>query len=395
MAESERILCVTMSDWDGPKYGRHHLMNIIANKHKVVWVEEPVSFGKFSVRKISRFLKFLKPPRKIKENLIILTPPPSLPFIDILPLFNMINGFVLCLWLKSKLRGLGFSPTIFWAFFCFTPYLVGKFGENLSIYFCNDPYFDNQFMIANERELCQKVDLIFTVSNHLTDTKKEYNNNCHTILHGVDVDSFCSNNIPVPEDVKHIKKPIIGYVGAIKGYMDFDLLKYLANEHPEWSILLVGHMLKMRAAEWEKWQSLEQQQNIYILGKKEGKQIPGYIKLLDVALFPYNVEKCKDYKKGLYWQVPLKFFEYLVMGKPIVSTDYTGYEGIPANYYEMAHTNQEFLHKIEKSLLEDSEAKKSQRIACARKNSWQHRVEQMAGYISATRTRKLKQQNTV
>ncbi len=378
-----------MSDWDGPKYGRHHLMNTLADKHKVVWVEGPVSLNRGSVRQISRFLRFLKPPRKIKENLVILTPPPSIPFIDRFPLLQRLNGFILYLWLKSKLKTLGFSPTIFWAFFCLTPYLVGKFGEDLSLYYCNDPYFDNDFMIAKEKELCQKVDLIFTVSNHLTDTKKTYNNNCHTILHGVDVAVFCADNDYVPEDVKHIKKPVIGYVGAIKGYIDFDLLTYLAQKHPEWSILVLGHMTKMQPAENNKWENLKYQPNIHILGEKEGKLIPSYIKSLDVALFPYNVEKCKAYKKGLYWQVPLKFFEYLIMGKPIVSTDYTEYEGIPADYYEMAHTAQEFLQKVEKSLLEDSKAKQSRRIAFARQNSWQHRVEQIAGYISETRARKI------
>lgn len=62
--------------------------------------------------------------------------------------------------------------------------------------------------------LCSKSDLVATNSPQLAEAVKSYNSNCHDIGQGVDLESFRDGaSYLLPEDMKKIKRPIIGYMG--------------------------------------------------------------------------------------------------------------------------------------------------------------------------------------
>ena len=66
--------------------------------------------------------------------------------------------------------------------------------------------------IEKEEFLCRSVDLIVTPSIKITEEKKRFNKNSHTVLHAVDAEMFCDNSISVPEDLKNTTTPRIGFV---------------------------------------------------------------------------------------------------------------------------------------------------------------------------------------
>jgi len=110
------------------------------------------------------------------------------------------------------------------------------------------------------------------------------------------------------------------------------------------------------------------------LGFKETTQLPGYLKGINVGLIPYA--KCKRIDAVF----PLKLFEYLAAGKPVVArkTD-------ELNHYSklisLVETPQEFLEAINLSLHEDSPKKVAARVAAARENTWDARVKDISNII--------------
>ena len=380
-----------MCDWDHEYKGiYHHISNALADEHEVVYVEKLRFFSEIFNIKLSRFFRFLSPPRKVKENLLIITPPPAIPIIDKLPLLNRINDYIFLWFLKWRLKKLNFKPTILWLYSYYAYFAPGKFGEELSIYYCCDPFFiwELEHNVRKEELLCGNVDLIFTPSIKLTERKREFNGNSYTMLHGVDVNVFGDNSPAVPEDLRNIMGPVIGFVGNIfigdvKYRDDQELIKYVAEKHPDWSIVLVGPLVFNSVSDKRQWEGFAQD-NIYMLGKKGISSIPSYVHFFDVAIIPFYVNE-----ENTWVTVPVKYFEYLIKGKPVVSTAFSNFEGIPGEYYEIGHDYDEFVAKIEKSLQEDSAEKVQRRIDFAKDNSWQRRIGQMFEHINDTRSNKL------
>jgi glycosyltransferase involved in cell wall biosynthesis len=379
-----------MCDWDHEYKGiYHHISSVLAEDHEVVYIEKLRYFSEIFNIKLSRFLRFLTPARKVKENLLVITPPPSIPFIDKLPLFNKINDYIFLLFLKRKLKKINFKPTILWLYSYYAYFTIGKFGEDVSIYYCCDPFFlwELKHNVKKEKQLCRNVDLIFTPSTKLTERKKQFNSNSYTILHGVDLDIFCEASPDIPEDLKNIKKPVIGFVGNmfigdLEYRDDQELIKYIADKRPDWSIVLVGPLVFNSVLDKKQWKGFSQK-NIHLLGKKDVSRLPSYIHHFDVAIIPFHVNE-----KNTWVTVPVKFLEYLVMGKPVVTTHFSDFEGLSPEYYETGYDYDDFIKKIEKSLSEDSPEKAQQRKNYAKGNSWEKRIEQILEIVNKVRGEK-------
>ena len=139
-----------------------------------------------------------------------------------------------------------------------------------------------------------------------------YNKNTHKISAGVELDKFDLKKIyRVPDDIKKIKKPIIGYIGGLNKKIDTELILKIAKERKNYSFVFIG----------ENDGDLENKK-IYIikkyffLGKKPHSEIPNYINYFDCGIIPYKINKFTD---AVY---PSKLNEFLSMGKQVVSTDF-------------------------------------------------------------------------
>ena len=168
---------------------------------------------------------------------------------------------------------------------------------------------------------------------------------------GVDYKHFTelTENYEVDDEFKKIVeqgKPIIGYYGALATWFDYDLVKKLSKERPEYNIVLLG--IKYDAAYDEA--HLEEYKNVYFLGSREYNVLPYYAKEFTICTIPFLINSITNATS------PVKLFEYMALDKPIVTTampECKKYESVM-----IANNHDEFISLVDKAVKMNKEDNK-------------------------------------
>ncbi|MGE5224560.1 MAG: glycosyltransferase, partial [Omnitrophica WOR_2 bacterium] len=172
-----------------------------------------------------------------------------------------------------------------------------------------------------------------------------------------------------PDDLAPIvagRKPVIGYYGALAKWFDYDLLKKVAGLRPDLSFVLIG----MDYDGSLKHSRVLEVPNIAWLGQKSYEELPAYLRFFDVATIPFQLNEITHSTS------PLKLFEYMAGGKPVVITpmqESMRYDGVL-----VAHDAAEFSEKIDQALRLKEDPEYLRRIDCvALDNTWERRAAQL------------------
>ena len=160
---------------------------------------------------------------------------------------------------------------------------------------------------------------------------------------GVDYDHFNKVDKNFVYDKKFLsiineKKPIIGYYGALASWFDYEMIKYLAKNRPNYNIVLLG----IKYDDSFDRANLEQYNNIYFLGSKDYNILPNYACKFDICTIPFLINDITQSTS------PLKLFEYMALGKPIVTTamnECKKYKSVM-----IANNKEEFIKLVDKAL---------------------------------------------
>lgn len=101
----------------------------------------------------------------------------------------------------------------------------------------------------------------------------------------------------------------VGYYGALASWVDYEILRNLADDG-RMQIILLG---ALHDGSLEKSGLLEYE-NVRYFGKKPYERLPGYASAFDVCVIPFVVN---EITKAVS---PVKLFEYMAMGKPVVTS---------------------------------------------------------------------------
>ena len=168
----------------------------------------------------------------------------------------------------------------------------------------------------------------------------------------------------IPEDIKSILSPVIGYIGALKSSrLSIEILEHIALSNPKWNVVLVGPEDDMFAKS-----ELHNIKNVHFLGSKKESELPKYLNAFDIAL---NPQALNELTIGNY---PRKIDEYLAMGKPVIATLTETMKAF-ADFTYLASNKEEYVELIAKALQEDSEELSNSRIAFARTHTWENNVK--------------------
>lgn len=306
----KRIILLSTSYWDSPLKFRRHKLAEIASKRDIqtIYVNPIFTILSFIQDEDCRkcFWDFFKPPKKVNDNLRIITMPPLLPFQKKYLWIRKINFAISSFILKIYIR-----PQIDDQFICYSPEDVYRTPKNTKpVYEIVDEHKEYPWNLKYKNEieemelsLIKKCKWISTTSKHLYGIKKRYTENIILTPNGVDYNLFSQPKGEISE--KDLPENYILYTGALMEWFDYDLVNSIADENKNWTIVLIGP--KNSAYSLDK-------PNIIHLGTKKQTDLPKYISKAKVCIIPFLTN---DLIKGVN---PLKLYEYLAAGRPVVST---------------------------------------------------------------------------
>lgn len=379
------IVLLSTADWDNPFWTnkQHVAVELARLGYRVLYIDSlglrrPSASGRDLKRIARRLWKAARPPRKVRERLWVWSP-------IVLPwhgnaIVRWLNRGLLAGGLKLWGTWLRFSRPWLWTYSPVTTEYLDLTMFRCRVYHCVDeikaqPGMPSAFLEKAEEKLAKQADVIFTTSLRLTESRRRWNPRTHYFPNVADFAHFntaLDAGTVVPEDLESIRPPRLGFVGAISGYkLDFELIRRLAEMRPDWSIVLIGEV-----GEGDPWTDSERLgglPNLHLLGPRPYRLLPSYLKGVDVALLPNRVN---EYTDAMF---PMKFFEYLASGLPVVSTNLKALHDFAALVH-VAPTPEAFVVAIERAL-EGHGASLEQRLDFARQHTYETRTRKMLDVI--------------
>jgi glycosyltransferase involved in cell wall biosynthesis len=226
-----------------------------------------------------------------------------------------------------------------------------------------------------DRDLCLNADTVIVCSERLHQMKAPFAKRLHLIPNGVDAvhyDRVRDQSRSLPEETRAWKKPVLGYTGSIHAdRIDMDLIKALGRRLPHATIALIGPIMLSRAEQ----QQLEKIPNIRLTGPRSYEALPDYMRMFDVCMTPHLVT---PFTESLN---PIKLWDYLAVGKPIISTPVAGFRDYP-EFVRLETDADGFARALGQALAESPELPERRR-AEARRHSWDARLDAVEALIDA------------
>lgn len=398
MLQNRDIVIVGLQAWD-IEIGSNckNIAIELAKNNRVLYVNSPLDrITMFRQRKDDRIRKRINILKSGVSGLIQISPNlwnlypatliESINWIGVLGIFdflNYVNNKKFAKQIKLAIDLLGFKNFMLFndsdMFRSF--YLKELLKPETYIYYTRDnliavDYWKKQGTRVEALHM-QKADLVVANSTYLAALAKKYNPNSFYVGQGCDIGKFTIQHVTaVPADIAEIARPVIGYIGALLSLrLDINILEYLAESRPNWSLVLVGP-----EDESFKKSRLHQFKNVYFLGNKNENELPSYLDQFDVAINPQLISPVTI---GNY---PRKIDEYLAMGKPTVATK-TEAMTVFANYTYQAENKEEYVLLIENALANDSEQLQIQRKEFAKLHTWENNVAEISKALEIVKLR--------
>ncbi len=357
------IICFSNLDWGFLRYRKQHLMERLATRMPVVYVNPP------------RATKWRRPDRwgqerRVSQSLSV-HDPIVLPGIRNWSGARRINHALIARALSSHRSRL--CPLIAWVYSPHALPFIERLTPELVVYDMADDYTvpsgaalrpgereELQRLETLERAVLERADVVLCVSEPLVDKARACGRQAHLVPNGCDLAAAVSPAGPRPRGVR----PRIGYVGSIAPRFDLNLVLEMAECHPSWDIDLVGpvsplvHLPERRP------------DNIRWTGEIPYADVAAKIASFDVGILPLRdipfAHRCS----------PIQVYDYLAAGKPVISSPVDQLAHMP-DLVATARGAGQFGRSIEAALAFDTPARVEARVAFARRSSWDARVSQV------------------
>jgi glycosyltransferase involved in cell wall biosynthesis len=290
------IVAVSHLRWDFVYQRPQHLMSRAARDHRVLFVEEPADGPQLSMQR-----------RRALPNLAVVTPtvPAGTPADDA------------DAWLAASLTALveewRRDDLVLWHWAVMAEPVTRSIDARVVVFDCMDELslFRGAApdLVARERALMRRSDLVFTGGHGLWEAKHELHPRVHAFPSGVDVAHFARARAeqPEPEALRGIGRPRLMYAGVIDERIDLRLLDALAKADIG-EVVLVGPVVKIEETD------LPSHPRLHRLGMRPYEELPALFAHADVGIMPFALNDATRFIS------PTKTPEYLAAGLPVVST---------------------------------------------------------------------------
>lgn len=362
-----------------------HLMLRLAENHRILYVEPPVD-SVFLSRNPSFSLReqYL---RSICHKALKPIWPSIFPYEHRFPFFlPIINRYKILAAIRREMQNFRIKPEIVWLFRPQDFWLAENLNPLHLCYHITDKYNTMPLNAKNrsdaikldnlEEKIFKRADMVFCTARSLWKEVALQHGRVVYVGNVADVQHFAKANdskTKIPDDIAHLPHPIVGFFGAINSTkIDYNLIKLTANVFSKGSVVLIGPKRTHRQPEPN---NIPQEKNIHYLGIRSYSTLPCYLKGFDICIIPFIDS---EYTRHVF---PLKFFEYLSAGKPVVSTPLPSLKEFSTLFYQACNED-EWAAALRMAVSENNEEKKYSRKKSALENSWNIRVSQIESQLS-------------
>lgn len=375
MKNKKIIVYCGIINWNRIKQRPQYLAEELSktDENLVIYVNPPYSFFdllvsllKLSPKKVTFSLNMEI--NKKNSNLYVISLPLMLPCHQF-KISAYINSIILKRILMKFLKLMKIKKIdILWLSYPNQYYLSKFLNFGKLVYDIMDDYLIFQKSILLRKQLAwlherivQKADLVLVSSRELLKllNTKISKGNILLISNAVDPKLFDHHrNYEIPQPLRSIKKPIIGFIGYIGNWIDIDLIYETAKEYKNLSFVIIGPV--------HRGISNYKLDNIHFLGEKKHCQLPSYVYFFDICIIPFVKNSITDKVN------PVKLFEFLSMNKPVVARETKELDSYK-KYCYLYKSPQEF-KKLLSDILRGKRTKTEICKSFIDSNTWSNRV---------------------
>jgi len=375
--KEKNIVIFSTADWDNPFWtNKQHMARLFAEHgYTVLYVDSlglraPKLVKRDLGRIARRILKGIPVPRQVQPGLWRISPL-VLPFQG--PLASRLNNFCLRLIIRFALWFINVKRPIIWTYNPTLSSLLKGIPNECIVYHCVDrlqasPHISATVIDEGEKQLSRISSLCFATSEALHDDMKRLFPRVVYEPNVCDRDLFemARQPLPEPQEMASIPHPRILFVGALSDYkVDYELLEYVARKRAEYQWILIG-----QEGEGQPDSSCAPRlPNIHILGPRAHGMLPYYMKQCDVAALPVPRNAYTDA------MFPMKFFEYLAAGLPVVATTIPALNKFKSLFFT-ACDKAEFVEQLDRVISGERRPEREIQDVCA-SHSWHARFARM------------------
>lgn len=245
--------------------------------------------------------------------------------------------------------------------------VASSLSSKLLIYDCVDRLagFEDAspFRLVAEAALLKEADRVVVASGVLADELAAFDP--AVIRNAADLQLFSGPML----SRKHAR-PILGYYGAIREWFAMDWIAYCARRNPHWEFWLIGRQER-------RFPEVDDLANVVFWGERPYEELPEYLRQFRVALIPFLVNELTKATN------PVKLYEYLAAGKPVVATDLPEMH-VAGDLVQLATDASSFERSIQIALEHDSPDLALKRAAWAQNQSWATRARQLLAIVESS-----------
>jgi glycosyltransferase involved in cell wall biosynthesis len=331
--------------------------------YRVVFLEPPFTYlGFLRGKRSQNGIKI----EKITENFYVLHSFAWFPFFKKNVIFNNIDNHIFLNHIKKTFKELNFYPEIVWNYMPFLPKALRNLKAKI-VYDCVDDHsaypglINPSFVDELEEQTVKLSDAVVVTNDTLKEKLSRYGKEPIILGNGVNWELFSKGLFNYETS---IKKQIV-YVGAIAEWFDLDLVKSIAKHYSNYEILIIGPVSIDASL-------LSGITNIKFTGRMTQEAFAPILRGSSVAIIPFKINKLTERID------PLKVYEYLAAGIPVVSTPVGGVKTLPVL---IGSSNDEFIQKIKEAVENDSTEKRRNRSMEVKQFSWEMKYKIVDGII--------------
>ena len=311
-----------------------------------------------------------EPGRQVRPNVTVYTLPPARPLPEGAQLLQRRQAKRQAEFIHRTALRHGFREPVLWTTRPDQVHLLDYLSFQGLVYDCDADW--SQFPPQWEGDLAAAADVVFAASPGLVDRLSPCNANIALLPNGVNFPMFSRPSGEVPPELKGLRRPILGWVGAIDEGLDLAPVEYTADRHPDWAFVLLGRVRGNPRLSY-----LEELGNVHLLGRRPSVEVPDYLGCFDICL------DLRRQGRAFHDIIPRRIYEYLSTGKPIVThllPDQV--EEFPDVIYG-AHSLAEYCRLCERALEEDPAWVASRRRDYGAAAAWSNRASEVQRILGA------------